>query len=634
MPASGKTPGARTKPGRTASNRAHTDRSRVVPHEEPRPEAATATWRTHPVAHFLLHPLFFALAAAVLVHLSALGTWFAQDDVSFIARARGLEPTPWSLARPLSEAVAWRGLVALFGVRALPMHAFTLALHLANVALVYAIGLRLLGGRRAAGAAAVLFGASAIAFTPLHWMSGLSELMATAFALAALLLFLMARDAAPGRATRFSLLAGVATLGALLSKETTLLLPLALFAARRRERPASAPRTEAGAWRTLGPSIVVATLYVVAFAVTFGVAPHLGGPAYAMTAAPGHLVRNAATYLEWIAMPGVPVRDLVAAVDPGALRLGLVVAVALVLLLWIERRDPRHATRTGVAWFALFLAPVLPLTAHTYLYYLYLPWAGLCWAIAAVGARLARRGNAMRWATAALVVAFVGLEFSGAHQRESRMSGTFPLDKTMRESTMLRNAVADLRRVHVAPGDSIAFINPAPRRMHLTLARLENADSASVKSYIPLEGAMRGGETIRVFFPGVTYLGFAPDLPPAWDRARVFLYQDEGTLRDLGRGAAALTEQGLFALRLRDWPLAERSFEGGFALGDTLPDAAYGMIATAYFLGRRDEAMRWAAFFLARWPDDPRANELALRLGQERTLGAAPPDSAAPGTSR
>ena len=49
-----------------------------------------------------------ALAVAAAVHAPALRTFFAQDDVTFLARARGIEPTPWSLARPLSEGWMWR----------------------------------------------------------------------------------------------------------------------------------------------------------------------------------------------------------------------------------------------------------------------------------------------------------------------------------------------------------------------------------------------------------------------------------------------------------------------------------------------------------------------------------------------
>ena len=129
---------------------------------QPRPAAAKATtgWEIPAWGAPLLLPL--ALLVTARVHGSALGTYFAQDDITFLYRARGLAPTAWSLARPLSEIVTWRALNALFGLHPLPYHLFNLALHLGNVALVYAIARRLAGGRGAAFAAALLFGASAI----------------------------------------------------------------------------------------------------------------------------------------------------------------------------------------------------------------------------------------------------------------------------------------------------------------------------------------------------------------------------------------------------------------------------------------------------------------------------------------
>ena len=45
--------------------------------------------------------------------------------------------------------------------------------------------------------------------------------------------------------------------------------------------------------------------------------------------------------------------------------------------------------------------------------------------------------------------------------------------------------------------------------------------------------------------------GSGKTIPTEWEDAEVFLYQDEGTLRHLGRGSKALAELGYFTLRLR-----------------------------------------------------------------------------------
>ena len=50
--------------------------------------------------------LAIVLAVGALVHWPALRTFFAQDDVTFLARAMGLEPTPWSLVLGMSVCVA------------------------------------------------------------------------------------------------------------------------------------------------------------------------------------------------------------------------------------------------------------------------------------------------------------------------------------------------------------------------------------------------------------------------------------------------------------------------------------------------------------------------------------------------
>jgi hypothetical protein len=56
-------------------------------------------------------------------------------------------------------------------------HVVNLALHLLNVVGVYAVTIRIDGRRESAVAAAILFGCSSIAFTPLHWAAGVVELL-------------------------------------------------------------------------------------------------------------------------------------------------------------------------------------------------------------------------------------------------------------------------------------------------------------------------------------------------------------------------------------------------------------------------------------------------------------------------
>ena len=549
-----------------------------------------------------------AMLVAAIVHAPALRMFFAQDDVTFLARARGLSPTPWSLARPLSEGWVWRGLQSMFGLEPLPYHLFNFGLHLANVALVYLIGRRILGVSRPALAAAILFGASSIAFTPLHWTSCLVELLVTTFSLASFALWLHARSpAAEGVASRAPLLWIAALLGlaALLSKESAILFPAVLVVAHLR----FAPRASGRPWL---PQAIVTLGYAVAFLATLKRVHYIGSEAYSMTASAPFLFQNAATYASWSVAIWDPVRDAVAAMNPAAWPIGLAVIAAAAIALWAQRREASHPAEIGAAWLAAFLLPVVPLLHHTYLYYLYLPWAGACWLLAASGARLARNRPAVGVILAVLVVAFAGVEAANVRAREKRAIGSFLQDKTMREELLLRNVVRGLREAKLTSGDRLVFVNPAPRR-HTALTADAAADTA-LHSYVPLEGAMRGGETIRLFFPGVEYLGFGTALRPEWEDARAFLFQDDGRVRDLGIGGRSLAELGYFTLRLERWGDAEQLFLRSRARGDTLPEATFGLIVTSGKLGRPEESRRYAEEFLRRWPNDPRAAVVAQGL--------------------
>jgi hypothetical protein len=309
---------------------------------------------------------------------------------------------------------------------------------------------------------------------------------------------------------------------------------------------------------------------------------------------------------------------------------GLGVALALAAVLWTQRGAARHPEEVGLVWFLAFLLPVVPLASHTYLYYLYLPLPGMCWLLAGAGLRIARGLAARRPALARslqpglalALAAVVAVELAATRARERALVGdtTFPADKTMREAMLLRNAIADLRRTPLPAGTRIAFVNPAPRR-HFAVADTARRGDRPIGSYLPLEGALRQGEAVRLFFPGVESLGFADSLPRAWEDAEVFLYQDEGTLRHVGRGATALAELGYFLLKARDWPRCEAMFLRSRALGGPLPDATFGLIITRDFLGDPAGSAFYAREFLERWPGDSRAATVAQGLA---SAGAAP----------
>jgi hypothetical protein len=367
------------------------------------------------------------------------------------------------------------------------------------------------------------------------------------------------------------------------------------------------------------PQTLVALAFALALLATLHGVAYVGGAAYAMSFSPAFLARNLATYLRWCVALGDPARDAVAAVEPGALAVGIAIAAGIAALLHTQRRDDTHPEEIGAVWFLALLAPVLPLTGHTYLYYLYAPWAGACWLVAGAGRRAARRWPSR--ATGALLaialLAFVGLELRSVRTREGASVHGLPLDRTMRESLLLRNAIAGLRGAGLAPRDSIAFVNPLSPR-HQNIASRDtalHAEPTQGATYTPLEAALRGGESVRLFFPGVKLLGFAESVPPTWETAALFFYDNDGTLTPLGRGLEAQQKLGALMLRIRRWELAEPTFRRMIVLGDTSADAAHGLLVALVGLDRNDKAERLAAAFVKRWPRDPRSAviEEALR---------------------
>ena len=556
-----------------------------------------------------------ALLVTVLVHQPALRTFFAQDDLVFLARAAGIEPAPVSWWRVLSGTPRWKLFYALFGVNPLPYHVANLLFHLVNVALVYAVARRLFPGRQAAWTAATLFGVSAIAFTPLHWATGFTEILAATFALLGLLLYLVARgagagmDGEPRERPVWLWVSAAAVLAAGLSKESMLLLPLVLVFADRRLGGI------ARRGRSLVPAGVAGLLFALSGVATLRLPEHLGGEAYALDPSPDFVVRNLATYLRWTVALWDPIRDAFAQCLSGATPVGLAVAAGALLVLMSQWRARRHPEELGAFWFLALLAPVVPLAHHTYLYYLYVPWAGACWLAAGAASRLARRVPAALPAVLAVTLAFAAIEAWSVRAREVAMTGRFATDRTILESTLLRNAVAALDTVPMAPGTRVVFANPAPRE------RSSTADQAGrvLFTYNPLEVALRGGLSLRVLRPGVRCLGVVDTIPPGWADVEVFLYQPDGSARHLGRGSRAEAGLGYFTMRTEQWALAERMFLRSLALGDTLPDAIFGLGITRVMQGREDEARAYAEEGRRRWPHDPRAPAILEGLRRDRT---------------
>jgi len=306
----------------------------------------------------------------------------------------------------------------------------------------------------------------------------------------------------------------------------------------------------------------------------------------------------------WEAVP-----DRIAAVDPTSWRVAI---PAVVLLAVAVAPLPQHARRAAflpIVWWLAFLLPVLPLAHHNYLYYLYVPWIGGAIAGAVIGrALLERLGPRARMLPGlASVAAFVFLQARNVQTRATATRDALPVDPIVRGAMLLHNSIPVLQAAHFMPGTRIGFVNPVPRaRVDLiTGAPTRPEDLTSRHSYFPLEAAMRGGETLRLFVPNVVYLGFAATIPRAWENAECFYYEQRGWLQPWGRGQQALMRQAEVQTTAGSWAAAESSFLRVRALGDTIPGAVLGQARTLAQRGRTAEATLIANEFIRRWPKHP-----------------------------
>lgn len=470
-----------------------------------------------------------ALTLAVLIHAGALGTFFAQDDITFLRRAT--QPLfPAEPTRFLSTSVAFRLEHAAFGLDPLGYHVVNLLLHLANVAGVYFLGLRLLGGRGKAVAAAILFGASSIAFTPLHWASGIIELLACALLIAATLTLLLLPSSAPRQ-----WLVALLLLAAMLAKETAVAwIGFAALACRVLDR--------APPQRAIGyPAIGITVAYLAWYLLTGTGLDRSPSGAYALSASPDFLLRNLSTYVVWSVALWNTIRDVIALADVHAWRVAWPTVVLFGIALAGGDDSFRTPARVGVGWWLAFLLPVLPLAHHTYLYYLYIPWVGGSIAVvAAVAGVLTRLGTRRAVLAGGLLVAtFLAVEGRNVATRRSALRDHLPVDRTIREATLLRRALAGIEDARLSPGTKIGFVNPSLR----SAAPSDTTGSFQRVTYIPLEAALRGGETIRLFFPGLVYVGFATTIPAGWSDVECFRYEQRGWLERWGSGEAARLRQ-------------------------------------------------------------------------------------------
>jgi hypothetical protein len=487
------------------------------------PSIAAAPSRS-PVADTLL-PLI-AVAAACIVFRGALRYFFAQDDFTGLARARGLMPPiafPW---RWLSGQVYFDVMRAVAGLHPLPYRLASLAAHAGCVALVYRLCRRFVPAP-AAAVGATFFGTHPALFTALYSISGIGEILAAGLGLGSLLL-----ATRPGRRAWLALPLFAASL---LSKESTLLLPIAAWMPGLGPRRANEPaRPGAVVWAMTALSL--AYLLVFVGRDVFGLRNELAASAPYALRFDRTLVDNLLTYLGWTARIALPsVTSFTDAVEPGVFGYGVALGLVWCAGLAVRGLRSRGWIEAG-AWFGLTIVPVLPLAHHTYHYYLYTPLAGTAVAVAALVATAAagiEAGGHTRISHGPLAAVMLGFGVNGAllvHKIE-----TYPFvdpelraDATVDRARIAANVVGDLRDAELPAGTRLWFWSPA------SIGRQRDAGGdPHAESYWEsnVRSALYDGLGVRVFFPAVASTRFVRAFESTGDSVRYAVYLPDGHIR-------------------------------------------------------------------------------------------------------
>jgi len=393
--------------------------------------------------------LYFAAAPVVCLALfwRVPHIWFLNDDFAWLGvplevnRARDLIPVLFSpkaqgTIRFLSERLFFLTFSSLFGLHVLPYRLWVLATWFADLTLAALVGTRLTGSRAAGVLGAILWTANSIVVTPLSWTSAYNEILVAFCILMAF--YARLRWLESGRSSiRSSMwiavewIAYLAGFGAL---EIIVVYPViaalhALCLARKNFR-STLP--------LFIPAIVFGILHLF-------VIPKSAGPFYTLTF-DSRLPTTLWQYLEWALGPS-RLGDLIGRWRNFGIRTTIAVSAALALFVVWRTYKREFAALFCVAWFLLFLAPVLPLPNHIQDYYATVPILGFCW----LGGWAIAAGFKQGWLGRIAVVAVAGAFLTG-EAREIDAYTRWYYNRAYRMRATVQG-VQDAERAH--PGSAI-----------------------------------------------------------------------------------------------------------------------------------------------------------------------------------
>jgi hypothetical protein len=535
---------------------------------------------------------FFVAAAiattvTIIAYHRGLGFSFALDDYTFLFRAAGIDPDPFTLRRILGTRLYYKLGYELFGVSStLPWHLCSFALHVGNALWVYVLARHFRVARDAAWLACGLFAASPLAFTVMYWIAGTQELASGFFLLASIWVSL--------RNSRRRWWAVPLYAAAVLCKESVLAAPvvLPLLGGRRMLRLAA---TQLG----VGAALFVGSGLHLRALDTDPTSP------YATDYGLG-LLRNLASSLVWLASPWRRYPDRIAEADPALMSWAAGMFMIGSVLLGFAGRRLARPTLVALAWFVCLLLPALPLRQHFYAYYLYLPSIGvvILFSTLALGlvqrlANAPKRGASEARLGVALFLLTLCVVFArrNAHTHETLMlsNALAHHDSVIRYGTasaMLRSQIraanlpSDVRRV------ALVMLETAGPGALTPGSRTPVAGSVRVRK-VPVEITLYGGKFFKLHFPDLEG-NLVRTLTPADEGGDTafFLCHRLASLKPLPDAAAAYAILALGSFIGNDYAAAEAPARRALELRANEPTARLVMAGVLAAQGNVRDAER------------------------------------------
>jgi len=325
------------------------------------------------------------VAFLLWLYRDAFSTWFLADDFAWLSLLHRVQlrhdllnelfaPMAQGTIRPWSERGFFMVLQSLFGLDSLPFRIVAFATAAADVALIVWITLRATGSRVAGFVAPTLWIANTALVRAMTWSSAYNELLCPLFLLGALALFIKYIETGRREFWWWQLVVFSLGFGAL---EVNVVYPaiaaawlLCVGNGSRRRMPT--PDAYVGpSLRAVIPQAAISILY---FAIHRQVAPLPKSGAYSL-----HfdlsILRTLVIYWKWSLVPE-PIERYGRSHGTAELLL-LTGTLAIAAYVISELKQRKTAVLFYLSWFAVTLAPMLPLKDHRTDYYLTIPVIGI-----------------------------------------------------------------------------------------------------------------------------------------------------------------------------------------------------------------------------------------------------------------